>query len=171
MITTTFKKGIRLLACAGVLLGLVQAPALAETGAAPKAGAPFSMEFREADIRDVLRAVGQALNLNLIVSDTVSGQVSMSLKDVDLWDALESILKTKGLTYVREGKIVRVLSVIEARDEDLETRVFPLGYANGKRRKRSSRRSRATRRKFPSIRARTPSWSRTSPSTSTAWNG
>jgi type IV pilus assembly protein PilQ len=97
-----------------------------------RTGSPFSMEFRDADIKDVLRAVGQAANLNMVVSDAVSGQVSMSLKDVDIWVALESILRTKGLTYVREGNIVRVLAVTDARDEDMETRVFPLGYANGK---------------------------------------
>jgi type IV pilus assembly protein PilQ len=68
----------------------------------------------------------------MIISDTVSGQVSLSLKDVDLLEALDAILKTKGLTYVREGNIMRVVAVSEARDEDMETRVFPLGYANGK---------------------------------------
>jgi type IV pilus assembly protein PilQ len=134
MAFTTKRKCLQSLACAVVLAGLCGTAAQAETGNIAKAGVPFSMEFRDADIKDVLRAVGQAANLNLIVSDTVSGKVSMSLKDVDMWDALDSILKTKGLTYVREGNnnIVRVVAVSEARDEDLETRVFHLGYANGK---------------------------------------
>jgi type IV pilus assembly protein PilQ len=92
----------------------------------------FSMEFRNADIKDVLRAVGQTANINMIINDTVSGQVTLSLKDVDLLEALEAILKTKGLTYVREGNIMRVVAVAETRDQDLETRVFPLGYASGK---------------------------------------
>jgi type IV pilus assembly protein PilQ len=92
----------------------------------------FSLEFRDADIKDVLRAVGQAASLNMVVSDTVTGQVSLSLKDVDIMEALESILKTKGLTYVRERNIVRVVAVADAKDDDMETRVFPLGYAIGK---------------------------------------
>ncbi|HYA86641.1 MAG TPA: type IV pilus secretin PilQ [Nitrospirota bacterium] len=110
-----------------LLLGLsnVHANTIDVTGAT----LPFSMEFRDADIKDVLRAVGQAANLNIIISDSVTGQVTMSLKDVDLWAALESILKTKGLTYVRDANMVRVLSVAEARDIDMETRVFPLGHA------------------------------------------
>jgi type IV pilus assembly protein PilQ len=119
-----------LLAC--VLAWLTPGGAFAETVDVKREHAAFSMEFRDADIKDVLRAVGQAANLNMIVSDAVTGQVSLSLKDVDMWDALESILKTKGLTYVREGNIVRVVAVSEARDEDMETRIFPLGYANGK---------------------------------------
>lgn len=92
----------------------------------------FSMEFRNAEIRDVLRAVGQAANLNMIIGDDVSGQVTLSLKNVNLLDALQAVLKTKGFTYVREGNILRVLSLSDVKDEDMETRVFPLGYASGK---------------------------------------
>jgi type IV pilus assembly protein PilQ len=39
-------------------------------------------------------------------------------------------LKTKGLTYVRDANMVRVVAVSEARDNDMETRVFPLGNAS-----------------------------------------
>lgn len=125
-------QSLRLLFCVVSLVWTIQGAAYAEQAAMEKTSIPFSMEFRDADLKDVLRAVGQAANMNLVVSDTVTGQVSMSLKDVDIWDALDSILKTKGLTYVREGRIVRVLAVADVRDEDLETRVFPLSYANGK---------------------------------------
>jgi type IV pilus assembly protein PilQ len=106
-------------------LGNVHADTIDISGAT----STFSMEFRDADIKDVLRAVGQAANLNIIISDNVTGQVTMSLKDVDLWAALESILKTKGFTYVRDANMVRVLSLSEVRDSDMETRVFPLGHA------------------------------------------
>ena len=123
---------IRLIALFLVLAGVPSSPVYAEQIEVRKSNMQFSMEFRNAEIKDVLRAVGQAANLNMIISDTVAGQVSLSLKDVDLLEALEAVLKTKGLTYVREGNIMRIVAVSEARDEDLETRVFPLGYANGK---------------------------------------
>jgi type IV pilus assembly protein PilQ len=111
---------------------LYAVPALAQTMDIAQTDSRFSLEFRDADIKDVLRAVGQAASLNMVVSDTVTGKVSLSLKDVDIMDALESILKTKGLTYVRERNIVRVVAVADAKDDDMETRVFPLGYASGK---------------------------------------
>ncbi len=111
---------------------LYAVPAFAQTVDIVQTNSRFSLEFRDANIKDVLRAVGQAASLNMIVSDTVTGQVSLSLKDVDIMDALESILKTKGLTYVRERNIVRVVAVADAKDDDMETRVFPLGYASGK---------------------------------------
>jgi type IV pilus assembly protein PilQ len=120
----------RLLAPAALLVLLTFGPAHAASIGVTEATSPFSLEFRDADIKDVLRAVGQAADLNIIISDTVTGQVTMSLKDVDLWAALEAILKTKGLTYVRDSNMVRVLSVAEARDNDMETRVFSLGNAS-----------------------------------------
>jgi type IV pilus assembly protein PilQ len=132
MISYRYNRIIRiiLLACALALSLPAEAPA--DKVEVRRGRTSFSMEFRDAEIKAVLRAVGQAANLNMIISDTVSGRVSLSLKDVDLLEALEAILKTKGLTYVREGNIMRVVAVSEARDEDMETRVFPLGYANGK---------------------------------------
>jgi type IV pilus assembly protein PilQ len=118
------------MAYALVLAWLLPAAAQAESVEITQASSRFSMDFRDADIRDVLRAVGQAASLNMIVSDTVTGQVSLSIKDVDIWDAMEAILKTKGLTYVRDANMVRVVAVAEARDNDMETRVFPLGNAS-----------------------------------------
>ena len=132
MCSSSFNNYIRLIALFLVLAGVPSSPVYAEQIEVRKSNMQFSMEFRNAEIKDVLRAVGQAANLNMIISDTVAGQVTLSLKDVDLLEALEAILKTKGLTYVREGNIMRIVAVSEARDEDLETRVFPLGYANGK---------------------------------------
>ncbi len=132
MCSSPFNHSIRLIAVFLALAAVSSSPVFAEQIEVKKTNMQFSMEFRNAEIKDVLRAVGQAASLNMIISDTVSGQVSMSLKDVDLLEALEAILKTKGLTYVREGNIMRVVAVSEARDEDLETRIFPLGYASGK---------------------------------------
>jgi len=130
MIPCTSQSLFRLATLAGLALWLIAAPAHAQTVDIKKTHSEFSMEFRDAEIKDVLRAVGQAANLNMIVSDGVTGKVSLSIKNVDIWNALESILKTKGLTYVRDANMVRIVSLAEVRDNDMETRVFPLGHAN-----------------------------------------
>ncbi len=132
MVPCTARSLICSVTLAGVAFWLIVTPAPAQTVDIKKTHSEFSMEFRDAEIKDVLRAVGQAANLNMIVSDAVSGKVSLSIKDVDIWSALESILKTKGLTYVRDENMVRVLSVSEARDNDMDTRVFPLHHAKSK---------------------------------------
>ena len=171
MISTSIKHSIRLAACIWLIAWTFQDTAHAEMVDTVKSDTTFSMEFRDASIKDVLRAVGQAANMNLVVSETVNGQVSMSLKDVNVWEALEAILKTKGLTYVRTGNIVRVLAVAEARDDDLEMRVFPLGYANGKDILVIADKIKSDKQECPWTRAQTRLWSRTFPLISTAWNG
>jgi type IV pilus assembly protein PilQ len=118
-----------LMQCAALL---VSASVLGGTVDIKKGPSLFSMEFRDAEIKDVLRAVGQAAHLNMIVGDGVGGKVSLSLKNVGILDALEAILKTHGLTYVRDANILRVVAFADVRPEDMETRIFPLGYANGK---------------------------------------
>ena len=130
MVPCTSQSLLRLMTLASVALWLSAVPAQAQTVDVKKTNSEFSMEFRDAEIKDVLRAVGQVANLNMIVSDGVSGKVSLSIKNVDIWNALESILKTKGLTYVRDANMVRVISLSEVRDNDMETRVFPLGHAS-----------------------------------------
>lgn len=130
--TRPLRGALRIVLSAAVLVWLSPITARAEKVDIVREKAGFSLEFRDAEIKDALRAIGQAMSLNLVVSDAVTGQVSLSLKDVEIWDALESILRIKGLTYVRESNIVRIMPVAEVRDEDMETRVFPLGYANSK---------------------------------------
>ncbi len=124
-------RAILFITLAAMLLWLAPIPAHAKKQNGRRA-IPFTMEFRDAEVKDVLRAVGQAAGMNLIVGENVTGKVSLSLNNVDIWEALDSILRTKGLTYVRDGNITRVISVAEAREEDMETRVFSLDYANGR---------------------------------------
>ncbi len=111
------------------ILLLLAGPAHAAQNRTQDAKPTFSLEFRDANIRDVVRAVGQAAGTNVVIGDGVTGQVTVSLKNVDLWTALEAILNTHKLTYVRDGNLVRILAIADARDSDMETRVFPLAHA------------------------------------------
>lgn len=130
--STAERRAILSILLAAMLLWLTPAPVHAKKQNGRRGSIPFTMEFRDAEVQDVLRAVGQAAGMNLIVGENVTGKISLSLNNVDIWEALDSILRTKGLTYVRDGNITRVISVAEAREEDMETRVFSLDHANGR---------------------------------------
>jgi len=93
-------------------------------------GAFVSMELRDVELRDVLRALGQEHGINIIIDEKVSGKVTVSLRSVPLWDAIAAILKGKNYTYIRDGNIVRVISSGE--DEDLVTYTAMVKYANPK---------------------------------------
>ncbi len=97
-------------------------------------GAPlFTMEFRDADLKDVLRAIGQENRLNIIMSDDVQGKLTLSFQRVPLDQALEAILKINNLSAYRDGNIVRVVrSAFAEGEENLVTRMVPIHYAGGK---------------------------------------
>lgn len=71
-------------------------------------GAPISLNFQNIDIRALLQVFAEFTGLNLVVSDAVSGQISVRLLDVPWVQALGVVLESKGLASRREGKVMWV---------------------------------------------------------------
>jgi hypothetical protein len=80
-----------------VLLMCLCACALAaDAPAAPKTPAPaakMNLEYKDADVRDVLKEVGQKLGERVLVEKSVQGKITLSLKDVDISGALTPLAK------------------------------------------------------------------------------
>lgn len=89
-----------------------------------------TMELRDAEIRDVLRAFGQKYGLNIFMDDTVKGKVTASMKGVPLRDAIDMILKSGGYTCTEESGLMLVKSAGEAyrKEDTLMVRAFNLRY-------------------------------------------
>jgi type IV pilus assembly protein PilQ len=60
-------------------------------------GKPISIEFQDISVREVLRILAQYTAFNLVTSDNVTGNITVSLKNVPFEHALEVILQSKGL--------------------------------------------------------------------------
>ena len=75
------------------------------------AGAPeprVSLDFRDADLRDVLRVLSEVSGLDFVLQPGVSGRVSVRLTEIP-WDrALELILRSQRLGHVLEDGVLRV---------------------------------------------------------------
>lgn len=113
-----------------VVLSLVLA---ASSIGAVERGPLMSMELRDVEIKEVLRAIGQEHGINIIADDRVAGKVTVSLRDVPLWDALDSILKSKGYTYrVEPGGVVLIEPAEKAitDEKDIVVREFKLRYVS-----------------------------------------
>jgi type IV pilus assembly protein PilQ len=93
----------------------------------------FSMEFRDADVRDVLRAIGQENHLNVLFGEEVQGKITLSFRDVTLQDALDAILRVQNLSSFQEGNILRIVrSPFAAGEEHMATAIVPIKYADVK---------------------------------------
>ncbi len=90
----------------------------------------ISMNFKGADMIDILRLLSAQHKINIITGPEVEGEVTVSLKDVDLWTALDAILKVNGYDYFQQGNIVVVKPADEEMFGELDTRVFKMNYVD-----------------------------------------
>jgi len=90
----------------------------------------ISMNFKEADLIDILRLLAAQHKINILTGPEVEGEVTVSLKDVDLWTALDGILKVNGYDWFQQGNIVVVKPADEEMHGELETRIFKMNYVD-----------------------------------------
>ncbi len=84
-------------------------------------GEKLSLNFQDIEVRSVLQLIADFTDLNLVASDTVSGRITLRLQNVPWDQALELILKTKGLDKRQVGNVLLVAPAAEiAAREKLE---------------------------------------------------
>jgi type IV pilus assembly protein PilQ len=108
-------------------------------------GRRISLDFKDVEIDDVLRLIAEVSDLNIIAGDEVDGQVTIRLVDVPWDQALDVILLTKALGFVRVGSVLRIapsqqlaaeeearLHERRAKEklEDLVVKLQPVNYAD-----------------------------------------
>src|SRR3989338_685236 len=92
----------------------------------------ITMDFKDADINNVLRILSYKSGMNIVAGKDVTGLITIRLSDVPWEKALDVILRTYGYTYEREGNIIRVTTSANLENEELITEVFSLNYASAK---------------------------------------
>ncbi len=71
-------------------------------------GERLSLNFQNIEVRAVLQLIADFTGLNLVASDTVGGNVTLRLKNVPWDQAMDIILKTKGLAMRQDGNVILV---------------------------------------------------------------
>lgn len=136
----------------GGLLG--EAPAYA-MNAGPRAngdqpkytGKRVDFTAKDLDIIQFLQAIAEVSKRNIVASDDVSGRVSLRLRNVPWDEALDIVLRTKGLAKEEIGSIIRIApaeKLLAEREatfknqmmaqeiEPLKVRLIPVNYATGR---------------------------------------
>jgi len=84
-------------------------------------GEKLSLNFQDIEVRSVLQLLADFTGLNVVVSDTVAGNLTLRLKNVPWDQALDIILRTKGLAQRQTGNVVLIAPAAEiANAERLE---------------------------------------------------
>jgi type IV pilus assembly protein PilQ len=107
-------------------------------------GEKLSLNFQNIEIRSLLQVIGDFTNLNIVASDSVTGALTLRLKDVPWDQALDIILQARGLGQRKNGNVLLIAPKDElaAKDkldlesknmiqslEQLRTQDFKLNYA------------------------------------------
>ncbi len=107
-------------------------------------GEKLSLNFQNIEVRAVLQVIADFTNFNIITSDSVSGNVTLRLKDVPWEQALDIILQSKGLGMRKNGNVIWIApdkEIIERDEyqsrsrqalsvaEPMQTQTFHLSYA------------------------------------------
>ena len=107
------------------------------------AGEKLSLNFQNIEVRALLQVIADFTNFNVVTSDTVTGNVTLRLKDVPWDQALDIILQAKGLGLRKTGNVILIApkdelaaketAELEAKAkitslETLRTQAFQLNY-------------------------------------------
>ncbi len=81
-------------------------------------GDRLSLNFQDIDVRSVLQIIADFTSLNLVASDTVTGSITLRLDKVPWDQALEIVLKAKGLDKRQEGNVLMVAPAAEIAEQE-----------------------------------------------------
>lgn len=92
----------------------------------------ISVDFRDTPIDDVLRIMADQANVDIIKSPKVTGNVTATLSDVPLEEAMNNILSSHGYAYVASKNMIRIVPIEELTqtEERLISRVYRIVYAD-----------------------------------------
>jgi type IV pilus assembly protein PilQ len=84
-------------------------------------GERLTLNFQDIETRAVLQLLADTSGQNMVITDTVSGNVTLRLQNVPWDQALDIVMRTKGLDMRREGNVVFIAPAAEiaAREKEL----------------------------------------------------
>lgn len=110
-------------------------------------GRRITLDFVDADLRNILKLIAEVAELNIVAGDDVKGRITINLINVPWDQALEVILQSQSLGMVRIGNVIRIAPLERLRREeedelaskmavekigDLRTEMIHLKYANAR---------------------------------------
>jgi len=91
-----------------------------------------TIDFRETPIEDVLRMLAKQADIDIVKSPEVTGNVTATLKDIPLAEALDNILAAHGYGYIATENMIRIVprkDIIDIR-EKIVNKIYRINYAD-----------------------------------------
>lgn len=81
-------------------------------------GKRISLDFQDVEVRTILQILAKESGMNIVASDSVSGKMTLSLKEVPWDQALDLVMQARDLDYRRNGNIINVAPRQELLDKE-----------------------------------------------------
>lgn len=81
-------------------------------------GKRISLDFQDVEVRTILQILAKESGMNIVASDSVSGKMTLSLKEVPWDQALDLVMQARDLDYRRNGNIINVAPRQELVDKE-----------------------------------------------------
>jgi type IV pilus assembly protein PilQ len=106
-------------------------------------GTKISLDFKDADIKNILRLIAEVSGYNIVVDEDVKGTITLRLVDVPWDQALDLILESKNLGMLKVGNVMKIATAERIKNveqatlsakrtkeqlEDLVTVLIPVNY-------------------------------------------
>lgn len=102
-------------------IGRAQTKVIAGGGSAYQ-GKTLSMDFKDAEVADILRFLAEFSGMNLVLHSSVQGKITLKLTDVPWDQALDIVLKNNGLAADVQGGVIRVATTAVLTQEEVASR-------------------------------------------------
>ncbi|MDP2942620.1 MAG: hypothetical protein Q8O36_03825, partial [Candidatus Omnitrophota bacterium] len=106
-------------------------PCFAQEGLQDKT---ITLDVENMNIEMVLKMIAEQSGLNIVISKSVVGEITVKLDKVNIYQALDSVLKTNNYVFSIENDIISVYSYQDSQQQErftnLQTKVFSLTYTD-----------------------------------------
>ncbi|MDF0734051.1 secretin N-terminal domain-containing protein [Pseudomonas entomophila] len=104
-------------------MGLLAIVLATQVSAKAYRGEALSLNFQDVEVRAVLQVLAEYAGINLVASDSVQGSVTLRLQDVPWDQALDLVLRSKGLARRQEGNVLLVAPAAELAEQSRDARL------------------------------------------------
>ena len=85
---------------------------------------PISLDFKDADVVNLLRILAAESGRNIVIGDDVKGKMSISLRNVSWQLALDTIMEARGLVKTERDNVIRIVSAEQlAKEREAKARI------------------------------------------------
>ncbi len=84
-------------------------------------GKRVTLDFQDVEVRTILQILAKESGMNIVASDSVTGKMTLSLKDVPWDQALDLVMQARNLDKRQQGNIINIAPKQELLDKDLAT--------------------------------------------------